>query len=212
MLFDFDYTLGDSSAGIVACVNHALARLGRPEAPADAIRRTIGLTLEEIFTRLTGEAPAPPDFRALFVARADRVMLDATVLYPEVPEVVASLRRDGLLLGVVTTKYARRVEAILDRAGLRSELSAIVGSDGVAAAKPDPAGLLAALAALAVAPDEALFVGDSVVDGEAARRAGVPFVAVLSGPTPRPELEALGPVAVLGRVAELPGWLARAAG
>jgi phosphoglycolate phosphatase len=209
VLFDFDYTLGDSSDGIVACVNHALLDLDRPPADPDAIRRAIGLTLEEIFERLTGEAPAPLGFRARFTEHADRVMLDSTVLYPEVPEVVASLARDGLRLGVVSTKYARRIEAILDRERLRSSFAVVVGSDSVPASKPDPAGLLAALSALSLAPGEALYVGDSVVDAEAAHRAGVPFVAVLSGPTPRSELEALGAIAVLARLAELPGWLAR---
>jgi len=207
VLFDFDYTLGDSSEGIVACVNHALACLGRPSAAADTIRPTIGRTLEEIFERLTGEALAPPEFRTRFVECADRVMLDATVLYPEVPGVVATLRRAGLRLGLVTTKYAYRVAAILDRASLREAFAVVVGSDSVPAAKPDPAGLLAAIAALAVAPARTLYVGDSVVDAEASGRAGVPFVAVLSGPTRRADFTPFPVRAVLDRVAELPGWL-----
>ncbi len=45
VLFDFDYTLGDSSEGIVLCVNRALESLGRPPAPPEAIRPTIGLSL-----------------------------------------------------------------------------------------------------------------------------------------------------------------------
>lgn len=207
VLFDFDYTLGDSSVGIVACVNRALIRLGRDPASADAIRLTIGRTLEEIYEQLTGDRPAPPAFRTLFVECADRVMLDATVLYPEVPGVVTRLREAGLRLGVVTTKYARRVEAILDRAGLRDSFAVVIGSDSVPASKPDPMGLVAALVALAVRPARGLYVGDSVVDAEAASRAGVPFVAVLSGPTPRTELAPFPAAAVLDRVAHLPAWL-----
>jgi len=207
ILFDFDYTLGDSSAGIVACVNHALVRLGREPASTGAILPTIGLTLEEIYERLTGDAPAPPAFRTCFVERADRIMLDATVLYPEVPGVVARLRRAGLQLGVVTTKYARRVEAILDRADLRDAFAVVIGSDSVPVSKPDPAGLLAALARLGVDAARGLYVGDSVVDAEAARRAGVSFVAVLSGPTPATAFAAHPTAEVLDRVAALPGWL-----
>lgn len=207
VLFDFDYTLGDSSEGIVACVNHALTHLGRPPASPGAIRPTIGRTLEEIFELVTGDRPAPPAFRARFVECADRIMLDATVLYPEVPGVVERLRRAGLRLGVVTTKYAHRVESILDRAGLRESFAVVIGSDSVPVAKPDPAGLLAAMAALASAPSRSLYVGDSVVDAEASSRSGVPFVAVLTGPTPRRDFAPFPVVAVLDRVADLPGWL-----
>lgn len=207
VLFDFDYTLGDSSDGIVACVNHALVTLGRQPVSPETIRPTIGRTLEEIFERVTGDRPAPPAFRSHFVDRADRIMLDATVLYPEVPEVVRRLRRAGVRLGVVTTKYARRVESILGRAGLRESFAVVIGSDSVPASKPDPAGLLAALTELDVAPPRGLYVGDSVVDAEAAHRCGVPFVAVLSGPTTRSGFAPFPVTAVLDRVGELPGWL-----
>ena len=44
VMFDFDFTLADSSEGVVICVNHALSRMGLPESPADAIARTIGWT------------------------------------------------------------------------------------------------------------------------------------------------------------------------
>ena len=60
VLFDFDFTLADSSEGIVVCMNHALARLGLPPAPADAIRRTIGLDLHTALANLAGEGWSPP--------------------------------------------------------------------------------------------------------------------------------------------------------
>ncbi len=55
VFFDFDFTLADSSEGIVVCMNHALARLGLPPASADAIRRTIGLDLHTALANLAGE-------------------------------------------------------------------------------------------------------------------------------------------------------------
>ena len=51
--------------------------------------------------------------------------------------------------------------------------------------KPDPEGLLAAIERLGGSPSGSLYVGDSVTDAETARRAGVPFAAVLNGVTPR---------------------------
>ena len=54
-LFDFDYTLADSSRGIVLCFRKVLERNGYTDVTDDAIRRTIGKTLEESFSILTGE-------------------------------------------------------------------------------------------------------------------------------------------------------------
>lgn len=58
VIFDFDYTLADSSAGIVACVNHALHSMGLSHAPEEDICRTIGLSLHEAFPRYAGGPPA----------------------------------------------------------------------------------------------------------------------------------------------------------
>ncbi len=66
--------------------------------------------------------------------------------------------------------------------------------------KPHPASLQLALGRLGLAAGSVLYVGDSWVDGEAARAAGVPFAAVLTGTTPRSDLEEFSPVCVLDRV------------
>ena len=65
ILFDFDYTLADSSEGIIHCVNSALKTLDLPEATADEIRATIGLSLTEIYTRLA--QPAHPELAPQFL-------------------------------------------------------------------------------------------------------------------------------------------------
>ena len=57
-LFDFDYTLADSSRGIVMCFRHVLERNGYTDVTDEAIRRTIGKTLEESFSILTGVTPS----------------------------------------------------------------------------------------------------------------------------------------------------------
>lgn len=208
LLFDFDYTLADSSDGIVRCTNHALEQLGFPAADPDAIRRTIGLPLETMFRLLTGQPPAaPPEFRRHFVACADEVMVPSTSFYPGVPEAVRALAAGGVRLGIVTTKYAYRVQAVLRRDGLEEVFGTVIGSDGVAAPKPDPAGLHLALARLGAEREQALFVGDSTTDAEAARRADVAFIGVLTGPTSRAELEAYPQVGVLASAADLPAWL-----
>ena len=58
VLFDFDYTLADSSRGVIACANGALGEMGFAAASSEAVRRTIGLTLGDAFTVLTGAEDA----------------------------------------------------------------------------------------------------------------------------------------------------------
>lgn len=205
VLFDFDYTLADSSAGIVECVNHALGRGGRPPADHDAIRRTIGLSLTETYRRLTGddEGASASAFSKWFIEKADEVMVDRTVVFDSVAETVKRLRAGGLSLGVVSTKYRHRIDSILRRDGLRDGFDVIVGGEDVSRLKPDPEGVLLGASRIPVDVGEALYVGDSLTDAEAARRAGMPFAAVLTGVTEREEFADLGVEWIVGSIAQL---------
>ena len=117
VLFDFDYTLADSSRGIEDCVNHALAELGLPAASARAVSETVGLSLAETFCRLTG--PASPEqcaeFSRHFIARADQVMVDSILLYDTTRTVIPDLKQRGLAIGVLSTKFRRHIAAVLER-------------------------------------------------------------------------------------------------
>src|SRR5712692_1955154 len=131
VIFDFDYTLADSSAGIIACMNFAFERLGLPAVPAERICATIGLSLAETFATLAG----PPyrgqteAFIKLYIQRADEVMVDRTVLYDSVPRLAALLKRRGLRLGIVSTKYRHRIEAVLRRERVENAFDVIIGGE-----------------------------------------------------------------------------------
>lgn len=185
VLFDFDYTLGNSEEGIILSANYALREMGHPEAERDAIRRTIGLTLPNTYTTLTGdETPARREqFMQLFMHRADEVMTPSTQLYDGVLDMLTALKARGIAIGIVTTKYVFRIEGIFDKYHARHLLDLIVGGDSVKAKKPDPEGVLYALDTLGLQKDEVLYVGDSVVDAKTAAAAAVPFCAVLTGTT-----------------------------
>jgi len=209
IVFDFDYTLADSSPGVIESVNYALARLGLPGASDEAIRKTIGLSLPNTLLMLAGEEHAAhaDEFYRLFVERADEVMHNATQLFGFVPDVVQQLRDDGFRLGIVSSKFRRRIEAVLERDGLGHHFEVIVGGEDVTAFKPDPSGLFTAIERLSSTSQDTLYVGDSVTDAETARRASVPFVAVLSGMTPHADFANHPAHEVLGNVSELPGLL-----
>ncbi len=211
ILFDFDYTLADSSPGVIASANFALQALGLPPAAPDAIRRTIGLPLADTFVRLAGShvpadrfAAASSDFDRLFIQQADAVMADRTAILPGVAAAVETLKRRGLALGVVSSKFRYRIEQVLEREDLRAAFDVIVGREDVLAAKPDPEGLFTAMAALGSVPAGTCYVGDSVTDAKAAQRAGTAFFAVLSGVTPRAAFDPYARRAVLSSLVELP--------
>ena len=206
IIFDFDYTLADSSVGIIECANYALRRLGLPTASDDAIRHTIGMSLTSTLPALTGEKHTEhaEEFMRLFIERADEVMHDSTRVYEFVPSLVDALSQQGISLGIVSSKGRWRIEGILQREGLDGCFEVIVGGEDVPELKPNPTGLLRAVATLDAPKERCLYVGDSVTDAETARRAGVPFVAVLSGVTDRDAFAEYEPMMMLEDAGELP--------
>lgn len=187
VLFDFDYTLADSSRGVIQCAQGALSAMGYAVPEEEAIAATIGHPLAGTFEILTGESDEGviAEFRRLFVARADELMVAQTRLYPDTIESLRRLYQKGFALGIVSTKYTFRIRHTLEPYELLPLFSVIMGGDGVSRVKPDPEGLHLAMAELGMEPDEVLFVGDSLIDWQAATAAEVAFVPVLNGVTSR---------------------------
>ncbi len=204
IIFDFDYTLVDSARGTIDGVNFAFEKMGLPLASDDAVRQTIGLSLPDILTALAGDAYAKhvDEFTRLFFQRADETMVALAEFYVGVPETIAALRRLGIQLAIVSQKTRRYIQPILTRENLLEAFETIVGG-GDAAYKPDPEGLLLAVEQTGNAPQNCVYVGDSVTDAETARRADIAFIAVLSGVTPRTAFEDYDVYAILENVSGL---------
>lgn len=206
VIFDFDYTLADSSRGAIECINFALSEMGLAHVSAEAACRTIGLSLHETFLTL-GEHHEPhrcDEFYRLFVQRAEQVMSNLTVLYESVPATVETLREAGLRLGIVSTKYRRRISEVLRREALMHGFEVVIGGEDVEQHKPHPEGLFQAIEKLGCSTASVVYVGDSVVDAELAQRAGVPLIVVLSGVTPKDDFHRYEPIAVLESISQLP--------
>ena len=210
VVFDFDFTLVDSSAGVIECVSFAFQEMGLPRPLPESIKATIGRSLADTFRTLAGEdlVSQAARFRELFVHRADQVMADLTRVYPTVPTVAQALRDAGIKLAIVSTKFRYRIEGILAREQLRQYFDFVIGGEDVAIEKPDPTGLLKAVADLGLPRQDVVYVGDSVVDGETAERAGVDFIGVLTGVTSAPAFEPWQPVATIPDLGHLPALLA----
>ena len=187
VIFDFDFTLADSSTGTCECVNHAFSRMDLEPVSMVGVSRTIGMSLEKTFRALAPETEwdRADEFSALFVEQADQVMAEMTSVFPSVPAILEVLFGRGLSLGIVSTKFRYRIQGILQREGLERFFRVIVGGEDVSVHKPDPSGLLAAVRALGGSCSRSLYVGDSSTDAETAKAAGVRFMAVLTGTTLR---------------------------
>jgi phosphoglycolate phosphatase/pyrophosphatase PpaX len=130
-------------------------------------------------------------------------------IYPGIEEMLTELRRQRLLLGLVTGKSKAAWEVTSTAIGL-GRFDAVVTDDDVDQPKPNPDGIALALQRLGLKPDEAVYVGDSPGDAKASRAAGVRFAAALWPKAPE-EVEAFvravgeyGPWRILQRPSELP--------
>lgn len=189
-LFDFDYTLADSSRGIVTCFRIVLTRHQYMDVTDEAIKRTIGKTLEESFSILT-DITDPEHLASLrqeYRLEADIHMNANTRLFPDTLSTLKRLKQRGARIGIISTKYRFRILSFLEDYLPDDFLDIVVGGEDVKAPKPSPEGVLFALEHLGSTPQETLYIGDSTVDAETARNAGVDFAGVLNGMTTAEEL------------------------
>lgn len=191
VIFDFDYTLGDSTNGIALSINYALEQLDYPSRSIDEIKKTIGLSLKETYFKLTSSnnIQEAEQFARLFKEKADQVMVDNTRLYEGVKEILGSLREKGYKTAIVTTKFHYRIEQILNKFEATELIDLIVGAEDVRVEKPSPEGLIWAIEHLSADTAEVLYVGDSIVDAKTAANANVAFAATLTGATVSNEFE-----------------------
>ena len=189
-LFDFDYTLADSSRGIVTCFRNVLKRHGHTGISDEAIKRTIGKTLEDSFSILSGITTPETlaEYKKEYVKEADTYMTVNTFFFPETVTVLKTLKSQGAQIGIISTKFRFRIREMVDQHFPKDFFDIIIGGEDVKQAKPDPQGIKKALRRLHRRKSETLYIGDSTVDAETAQAAKVDFVGVLNGMTTREEL------------------------
>lgn len=204
-LFDFDYTLADSSRGIVICFRNVLERHGFGHVDDHSIKRTIGKTLPESFSILTGvtDTDTLETFRKEYVKEADRYMTVNTQLFPETGQVLRTLKANGAAIGIISTKYRYRILELAGNIFPENFFNIIVGGEDVKTSKPSPEGLNLAIQRLHANKATTLYIGDSTVDAETAQNAGVDFAGVLHGMTTREELSVYPNVGIIPTLEKL---------
>ena len=124
----------------MTCFRHVLGNHGHTGVTDTEIKRTIGKTLEESFSILTGitEAGTLADYKREYVKAADVHMTANTFFFPETIEVLEALKSQGAVLGIVSTKFRYRILDLFEKTGYDGLVDFIVGGEDVKAAKPDP--------------------------------------------------------------------------
>ncbi|MBR1863420.1 MAG: HAD-IA family hydrolase [Ruminococcus sp.] len=204
-IFDFDLTLADSSKGILMCFKHTLAAFGYPVPDDDIIKGTIGLTIVDSFDVLTGikNNPQREQMKKFYTDKANEVMSANTFFYEDTVELLTALRKSGRKVGIVSTKMRYRIEESFEMQTGAHPYDIIVGVGDVSEPKPSPMGLLCAMESLGVNREDVLYVGDSYIDAETAKNAGVDFGAVTTGTTTRYDFEKHPHLYIEGSLKEL---------
>jgi phosphoglycolate phosphatase len=175
VLFDLDGTLTDPREGIVGCLKHALAGLGRPIPPDADLLRYIGPPLRETFASLLGSA-SPEVIEAavaLYRVRFAATGIFENVVYPDVPPVLAELQALGMTLYVATAKLQVFADRIVDHFGLAHFFQRVYGSelDGTRAVKSELIGHV--LRTESLSPHSTVMVGDRAHDVRGAVAHGI---------------------------------------
>ncbi|KQT48670.1 HAD family hydrolase [Aureimonas sp. Leaf454] len=208
ILFDCDGTIADSFGLICETMRRTFVANGF-EPPADAaVHAIIGLSLDRAIHRLRPSVP-PSELPVLVEAyrTAFRAVRDEAsfreALFPGIQELLSRLRvAEGVRLGMVTGKTRRGVDAIVASHDLGGFFSAVRTADDCPS-KPDPAMVLECCAALSIAPERTLVVGDAIFDMAMARAAGACALGVTWGAGTAPELRRAGAEAVADSVDDL---------
>jgi len=205
LIFDLDGTLVDSSTDIAEAANRTLAAMGREEETHEYIKERIGWGVKMLLTQLMDDAG--PDVideaTARFLDFYGRRLSVHTRAYPGVMDALARFRGAGKGMAVVTNKPEALALRLLSDLGMDGFFEVVVGGDTVRNKKPDPEGIMRVLGSLGVEPSGAAFVGDSPVDCESGRAAGVYTVGVTYGFRPVDELRRAGFDVLIGSFSEL---------
>lgn len=187
VIWDVDGTLADSAALGVRATAAVLAARGLPAASeAEYHEGTRLTTARRLAWHVTGD---PDDAVGVALARefdelyVRQVTLETAPLFPGVCDLLHSLQaEEHVVFGAVSNACTAYVDAVLAANGLAALLPVALGADRVAAAKPEPDGLLECARRLGgVEPARCVYVGDSPTDGLAAAAAGMRSVGVTWG-------------------------------
>lgn len=185
VIFDLDGTLLNTIADLGEAANHALARAGYPVHAISSYPYFVGNGVRKLLERVLPEDARTDEkinlLHGYFTEYYDAHMADRTQPYPGIPELLDRLRERDIKVAVASNKYDSAVKKLISRFFPDTEWAAVEGQKPGVPVKPDPSIVFGILSKVAVPKSEVLYVGDSGVDMETARRACVTSCGVTWG-------------------------------
>lgn len=206
IVFDLDGTLVDAFEDIATASNQVLRQLGRPEISVNQVKQHVGRGARALVAGILGDSASDE-----LIDRGHAILVQyytanpsmKSKLYDNVAATLRTLKSRSIGLAVASNKPAPIALKVVQALGIAGDLDYVEGESGEYPRKPSPELLLAILNKAGIKPEEALMVGDTCVDIEFARAAGVRVVAVSYGQSSHEELCTHKPDAVIENFAEL---------
>lgn len=208
VIFDLDGTLLDTIADLAAATNYALRTLGYPQHDVEAYKMFVGNGIGMLFHRALPEearvSSVEARMRELFLSYYKDHSTDLTKPYDGIVELLEALKAHGVMTAVASNKYHEGTCRVIGNAFPDFKFDVVYGHREGYNVKPDPAIVFDILRECGVEDkSQALYVGDSAIDMNTAKNAGLESVAVLWGFRSRAELEACGPSHVVSSADEI---------
>lgn len=191
-IFDLDGTLLNTIADLGEATNVALSRGGFPAHPLEAYPMMVGNGVRRLITRALPPEQASDatvdELLDYFREYYDAHLWDHTEPYPGITDLLANLRRRGIAVAVASNKYESAVKRLIGHFFPDIDFAAVCGQTTGIPVKPDPSIVFRILSEHPCPKADVIYIGDSAVDIETARRAGVMSVGVSWGFRPVREL------------------------
>lgn len=203
VIFDFDGTLADTAYGILKTTEATLKQLGLPAADSGAVVRSIGLPLKGHLAAAGIPEEMLDEAVEIYHDQFYIVAPDFITMYDGVEEILKSLQKAGIRMGVATSRGTRSLTMLLESHHIKDCFDAFGTVDSGTKPKPNPDLVEWVMSRLGASPEETLVVGDTTFDIQMGASAGCRTCAVSYGNHPREMLETANPDWIIDDIREI---------
>ena len=204
-LFDFDYTLADATIPIVECFRYTFLQMDLDCFDRDKVIRTVGMTLKNAFITLSGiyDEEKINEFLSIYKEKSNEITIENTVLFDDTLDTLKKLKNQNIKIGIVSSRMGSRIKSILTHLGSMDYIDYVIGFEDVSSHKPNPEGLNMAMEYFNINKEYVLYVGDSIIDAQAAENGKVDFIGVTTGTTSKDEFDKYNNIKIVSNLSKI---------
>ncbi len=202
VIFDLDGTLVNAYTPVYRSLNFVLKQCGLKTVGHAAVKRSVGWGDRNLLGKFIPPAQVEMALRS-FREHHRKALKSGVRFMPGAKRLLNILKKEGYRLAVASNRSTGSSLVILKYLGIDKHFNCILCGDKLKNLKPHPEVLRRILKRFFLKPGEAVYVGDMTIDIETGRRAKVKTVAVVTGSSPRKDIERLRPWRVIRRVDEV---------